>query len=70
MYLKKQYKTGPVENNSNQKTPYLEYLNAKLKKDTDDFWKAVTESNQKFDAWVGENFPRAFNSSFNQGGWS
>ncbi|KAF2224082.1 hypothetical protein BDZ85DRAFT_280695 [Elsinoe ampelina] len=50
-YLIKQYQTGPVENSSDEKTPYLEYLNADLKAKTDQFEAAVRNAAGTYSQW-------------------
>ncbi|TEY30974.1 hypothetical protein BOTCAL_0832g00010 [Botryotinia calthae] len=51
-FLMKQYKTGPVANNSkDHKTPYLEYLNKDLADSLVRFKNMVTEASEKYSEW-------------------
>ncbi|KAG8625181.1 hypothetical protein KVT40_006932 [Elsinoe batatas] len=50
-YIIKQYKTGPVENETNTNTPYLEYLNADLKTKTDQWEEAVRNAAGTYSEW-------------------
>ncbi|TGO07897.1 hypothetical protein BTUL_0239g00070 [Botrytis tulipae] len=51
-FLMKQYKTGPVANNSkDHKTPYLEYLNKDLADSLVRFRNMVTEASEKYSEW-------------------
>ena len=51
-FLTQQYKTGPVENRSDKKTPYLEVLNKDLADSLIDFEKKVREIQGKYTNWV------------------
>ena len=51
-YLKKQYKSGPVENQMNQTTPYLQYLNLDLSKAVDNLQELIKQENKKYGDWV------------------
>ncbi|KIL85162.1 hypothetical protein FAVG1_11591 [Fusarium avenaceum] len=50
-FLIKQYKTGPVENKSNKKTPYLTFLNKDLADSLVNFNNMVKDAQNKYADW-------------------
>ena len=54
-YLTKQYQTGPVENKSGQKLPYLQYLNTDLNSASTRLTDLISQQNQKYEDWVRNN---------------
>lgn len=56
----KQFKTGPVENNSTdpaKKKPYLEQLNSKYNAKVNEIKKQLEEAKAKYSEWVSDAYP-------------